>query len=73
MSKKEERDRKFQASLKGVQLEEQEEEGKSFEDVRRQAAGIETSGDDIVSLQGSFAKEAGFGIGMGLGYTKVDG
>ena len=67
-------DRKFTASLKGIDLdvdeEDSEPQGKTFDDVKRKALGIEASGDDIVSLQGSLAAQAGFGIGAGLGYTK---
>jgi hypothetical protein len=67
-------DRKFTASLKGIDLdvdeEDSEPQAKTFDDVKRKALGIEASGDDIVSLQGSLAAQAGFGIGAGLGYTK---
>lgn len=71
MHKVEERDRKFQASLQGINLEEEEQkEGPTFEDVRRRALGVDASGDDVISLQGQFAQEAGFGIGAGLGYSK---
>jgi hypothetical protein len=67
-------DRKFTASLKGIDLEADSgdgaPQGKTFEDVQRQALGIQASGDDVVSLQGSFAAQAGFGIGAGLGYAK---
>jgi hypothetical protein len=67
-------DRKFTASLKGIDLDVEEEDsvpqGKTFDDVKRKALGIDASGDDIVSLQGSLASQAGFGIGAGLGYTK---
>ena len=71
MQEKEKENRIFLASLQGVDLrEEQEQEVKSFDDVRRKALGINASGDDIVSLQGPFAAEEGFGIGMGLGYSK---
>ena len=67
-------DRKFTASLKGIDLdvdeEDSEPQAKTFDDVKRKALGIEASGDDIVSLQGSLASQAGFGIGAGLGYTK---
>lgn len=68
--KVEESRRRFQASLQGVDINEEEKEGPTFEDVRRRALGIEASGDDVVSLQGQFAAEAGFGIGQGLGYSK---
>lgn len=71
MQEKERQDRIFLASLQGVDLrDEQEEKGPTFEDVRLRAMGIETTADDVVSLQGSIAAEAGFGIGAGLGYSK---
>ena len=71
MQEKERQDRIFLASLQGVDLrDEQEEKGPTFEDVRLRAMGIETTTDDVVSLQGSIAAEAGFGIGAGLGYSK---
>jgi hypothetical protein len=64
--------KKFQASLTGVDMGEYEEEkkGSSFEEIQLRAAGITTSADDVVSLQGRFAAAAGFGIGEGLGYVK---
>jgi hypothetical protein len=71
MQKTEEEKRKFLASIQGVELSgdsNEYEEGSSFEDVKRRALGITTSADDVVSLQGSFASDAGFGIGAGLGY-----
>ena len=70
LRKKEESQMRFQAGLQGVDLNEKESEGKTFDDVRRKALGINATADDIVSLQGSFAQEAGFGIGQGLGYTQ---
>lgn len=70
IKKKEEEERKFTASLQGINFDEAAEEGPTFEDVRRKALGIDAKGNDIVSLQGTFAAESGFGIGLGLGYTK---
>lgn len=72
MNEKEHNQRKFAASLKGINLDDaaEEKEGPTFDDIKRRAMGINTSQDDVVSLQGSFASEAGFGIGMGLGYSK---
>lgn len=71
MQKVEHERRKFQAGLKGINLEEEmKEEGPSFDDIRRKALGINASADDVVSLQGQLASEAGFGVGMGLGYVK---
>ena len=70
--KKDHNEKKFQASLKGVDIGEYATEGggSKFEDIRLRAAGINASADDVVSLQGSFAAEAGFGIGAGLGYSR---
>jgi N-acetylglucosamine kinase-like BadF-type ATPase len=72
ISKKETESRKFTAGLKGINLEgeEEKENSSTFEDIRRRALGIDASSDDVVSLQGEFAVEAGFGIGAGLGYVK---
>ena len=72
MQKTESEKRRFLASIQGVDLNEQdnENEGPTFEDIQRRALGINASGDDVVSLQGSFAAQAGFGIGEGLGYSK---
>jgi hypothetical protein len=69
MQKSENEKRKFLASIQGVDLgNEEQEEGPSFEDIERRALGINVSGNDVVSLQGSLADRAGFGIGAGLGY-----
>jgi len=73
MQKTEGDKRKFLASLQGVDLNEDNEEVKTFDDIRRKALGINASADDVVSLQGSFASEAGFGVGAGLGYIEVHG
>lgn len=71
MQKVEHERRKFHAGLKGINLEEEnKQEVSSFDDVRRKALGINASADDVLSLQGQFASEAGFGIGMGLGYSQ---
>ena len=72
MQKTESEKRRFLASIQGVDLNEQdnENEGPTFEDIQRRALGINASGDDVVSLQGSMAAQAGFGIGAGLGYFK---
>jgi hypothetical protein len=70
MQKTESEKRKFLASIQGIELDTGEQENKSFEDVRRKALGITADASDVVSLQGQFASEAGFGIGAGLGYKK---
>lgn len=73
LKKKEHEDKKFLASLKGVDIGEYQDDkkgGPSFEDIQLRAAGINADHGDVVSLQGNFAAEAGFGIGAGLGYSK---
>jgi hypothetical protein len=71
MHEKAHNQRKFMASLKGISLDDEiSKAGPTFDDVKRRALGINASADDVVSLQGSFAAQAGFGIGMGLGYTR---
>jgi hypothetical protein len=71
MQKSESEKRKFLASIQGIELDGgEQEENKSFEDVRKKALGITADASDVVSLQGQFASEAGFGIGAGLGYKK---
>ena len=73
LKKKEHSERKFVASLKGVEIGDYQEDGSkgsSFEEIELRAAGIHASPNDVVSLQGRFAAQAGFGIGEGLGYIK---
>ena len=71
MQQQERENRIFVASLQGVDLkDEQENKGPTFEDVRLRALGINANTDDVVSLQGQIAAEQGFGIGLGLGYSK---
>ena len=73
LKKKDHEDKKFFASLKGVDIGEYQEnsdKGSSFEEIELRAAGIHANPNDVVSLQGRFAAQAGFGIGEGLGYVK---
>ena len=72
MNQKEHNQRKFAASLKGIQLDDdaEKEKGSTFEDIQRRALGITASADDVVGLQGPLAAQAGFGIGAGLGYSR---
>ena len=66
-------DKKFLASIQGIDL-----EGKSsgrgqkeWEDMKARvfSGGAVKDSSDIVSLQGATAKRAGFGIGNGLEYS----
>lgn len=65
--------RRFFAAIQGVDLGEQEKsEGvSSFEDIKARvfSGGQAKDANDILSLQGINAAQAGFGIGMGLEYT----
>ncbi len=38
--------------------------------LKNMTLGITADASDVVSLQGQFASDAGFGIGAGLGYKK---
>ena len=57
MNRKEHNQRKFAASLKGIQLdddaEEEKEKGSTFEDIQRRALGINASADDVVGITGN--------------------
>jgi hypothetical protein len=70
-------EKKFLAALQGVNLDEQtgKENGKpkgqkEWEDLKARVAsgGRATDSKDILALQGTAARQAGFGIGLGLGY-----
>jgi hypothetical protein len=72
MQKTESEKRRFLASIQGIDLgqDEEEQEGPTFDDIQRRALGINAGANDVVSLQGPLAAQAGFGIGAGLGYEK---
>lgn len=62
--------KKFAAALKGVDLDKQTGQDDAWEKLKAKVAskGKTTDSNDIVSLQGKAAAQAGFGIGMGLDY-----
>jgi hypothetical protein len=72
-------EKKFLAAMQGVDLEEgRQDEPDPWEAMKARVAAKESgvgSGDpnDITSLQGVRAQQAGFGIGMGLDYEVVNG
>lgn len=76
---KDHEDRKFLAAIQGIDLdgnnEQQEQTGDAWENLKARvfSGGSAVDSSDIVSLQGINAVQAGFGIGMGLDYQKVDG
>ena len=66
--------KKFLAAMQGVDLDKSSGKSNAWEEMKArvfsngQAAGAK----DIVALQGISAQKAGFGIGMGLSYEKLD-
>lgn len=70
-------EKKFLAAIQGVDLDESSSSG-PVEDpweamkARVFSGGSAVSSNDIVSLQGPSAQRAGFGIGMGLDYERID-
>lgn len=65
-------DRKFAASLKGIDLDEQSS-GDEWEKLKARVAsrGKAADANDILSLQGQAAVSAGFGINNGLDYEDL--
>lgn len=72
MNEKDYEDKKFSAALKGVDLDSNRQDVKTFEDIRREALGDDPKANDIVNLKGKLAQEAGFGIDQGLMYEVWD-
>ena len=68
-------DKKFLASLQGIDLEgENSSEGQNkWEEMKTRvlSGGVTSNSNDIISLQGRAAAQAGFGIGMGLDYEVI--
>lgn len=67
-------EKKFLAAMQGVDLDKQSGRNDEWEEMKaRVFSGGKTSNpNDIVSFQGSKASKAGFGIGMGLEYEKMN-
>ena len=66
--------KKFAAALKGVDLDEQAQSGPDpWEAMKARVASKGGTNDpnDILSLQGGAATQAGFGIGLGLEYEAL--
>jgi hypothetical protein len=69
-------EKRFMAALQGIDLDEKqgEERGqKEWDDLKARVAsnGMATDSRDILALQGTAARQAGFGIGIGLGYEDL--
>lgn len=71
-------EKKFLAAIQGIDLDAetgQDRGQKEWEDLKARVAsgGKATDSNDILALQGTAARQAGFGIGMGLDYEVVKG
>jgi hypothetical protein len=68
---------KFMAAIQGIDLEADNNGGgqKEWEDLKARvfSGGQAKDSDDVVSLQGVNAANAGFGIGSGLEYSDLKG
>ena len=67
-------EKKFLAAIQGVDLDQGKEDTNAWEDLKARvfSKGAANDSNDILSLQGINAQTAGFGIGMGLDYEKID-
>lgn len=69
-------EKKFLAAIQGVDLDEQtgRKEENAWEKMKARvfSKGQTSDPDDIIALQGNNAAKAGFGIGMGLDYEKIN-
>ena len=66
-------EKKFLAAIQGVDLEANSQKANAWEEMKARvfSRGGTSDPNDVVALQGANATKAGFGIGMGLGYTSV--
>jgi hypothetical protein len=66
--------KKFMAAMQGVDLDKNANKTNAWEDMKARvfSRGQANNSRDILALQGQNASSAGFGIGMGLDYEKID-
>ena len=66
--------KKFLAAMQGVDLDKNANKSNAWEDMKARvfSRGQANDSRDILALQGQNASSAGFGIGMGLDYEKID-
>jgi hypothetical protein len=67
-------EKKFLAAMQGVDLDKNAGKSNAWEEMKARvfSDGKAANAKDIVALQGISAQKAGFGIGMGLDYEKID-
>lgn len=66
--------KKFLAAMQGVDLDKNTQKSDAWEEMKARvfSKGKTSNPNDIVALQGHAAAKAGFGIGMGLTYEKIN-
>lgn len=66
--------KKFMAAMQGVDLDKQSGKADAWEEMKARvfSGGSAANSKDVLALQGVNAQKAGFGIGMGLTYEKVE-
>ncbi len=67
-------EKKFLAAMQGVDLDKNAQKSNAWEEMKARvfSGGKAANAKDIVALQGVNAQKAGFGIGLGLNYEKID-
>jgi hypothetical protein len=69
-------DKKFLAAMQGVDLDKESGKGSknAWEEMKARvySGGQASNANDVLALQGVNAQKAGFGIGMGLSYERID-
>jgi hypothetical protein len=67
-------EKKFLAAMQGVDLDKESGKANEWEEMKAKvfSGGNTQNPDDILSLQGYNAQKAGFGIGLGLEYEKIE-
>lgn len=67
-------DKKFQASIQGIDLDKNVGKTDAWEEMKARvfSGGQAKDSNDVLALQGVTAAKAGFGIGMGLDYERID-
>jgi hypothetical protein len=67
-------EKKFLAAIQGVDLDKNNGKQNEWEEMKARvfSGGGTKDPNDVVALQGANAQKAGFGIGMGLSYQKID-
>lgn len=67
-------EKKFLAAIQGIDLDKQTGKQNAWEEMKARvfSGGTAANAGDITALQGMNASKAGFGIGMGLNYQRID-